>query len=177
MGVHFTRPGKLAKAGLLTTRALQSPTRQNPGRTFCVYLRAECEKSYTDYEEALRAGGTGRRDRDFVGERPSMLRQLAREKHAITFGDAISTGEAAEILGVHWTFPPRLAQDGHIVGRILINGRNARSRCWIFSRSSCAANRALAQRLQDEGKKKGRKRYPLSIKQQIDGPPPSSATP
>ena len=160
LGTHWTQPKKMAEKGLLTTRVLRSPIVKNPDRFFSVYSMDECEQDFADYDEAMRAGGTGKRERASVGERPSMLKRLAAVKHKITFGDAVSSGEASEILGVHWTFCTRLALAGKIIGRILINDRNRGGRCWIFSRASCEANVSLARRLEAAGTKKGRKRKP-----------------
>ncbi len=160
LGVHFTQPKRMAEKGLLTTRALLSPIVSDPERSFAIYSSKECDKDFADYEAAMKSGGTGKRARTSVDERPAMLKKLAACEQQIEFGDAISTGEAGEILAVHWTFPPRLAKAGKIVGRVLTNGRNNRSRCWIFSRASCEANVSIARRLEAAGKKKGRKRKP-----------------
>jgi hypothetical protein len=160
LGVHFTQPQRMAAKGLLTTRALLSPLMSNPERSFAIYSLSECNKDFAEYDAARKSGGTGKRPRTAADERPAMLKKLAAVEHPIAFGDAVSTGEAGKILGVHWTFPPRLAQGGKIVGRILTNGRNNRSRCWIFSRASCEQNASLARRLQANGTKKGRKRKP-----------------
>jgi hypothetical protein len=144
--------------GLLTSRTLASPVVSDPERVFTVYSLAECEADWEEYAEQLKHGGSGKRPRANVDLRPAMVKALAAIEHQIAFGDAVSTGEAAEILRCHWTWPTRLAAEGKIVGRILQNGRNARSRCWIFSRAACEANVSLARRLQNAGTKKGRPR-------------------
>ena len=158
LGVHWTTPARMVEKGLITSRTLSSPVVSDPERVFTVYSLAECEKDWEEYAEKLTQGGSGKRPRANSDLRPPMVKLLAAVENKILFGDAISTGEAAEIMGVHWTFPPRLAQQGKIVGRILINGRNNRSRCWIFSRASCESNVSTARRLQAAGKKKGRHR-------------------
>ena len=158
LGVHWTTPARMVAKGLLTTRTLASPVVSDPERVFTVYSLAECEADWEEYSEQLKHGGSGKRPRAGVDLRPPMVKALAALKHQIAFGDAISTGEAAEIMNVHWTFPPRMAQQGKIVARILANARNNRSRCWIFSRSACEANVSLARRLQTAGTKKGRHR-------------------
>jgi len=158
LGVHWTTPARMVEKGLLTTRTLASPVVSDPERVFTVYSMAECEADWEEYAEQLRQGGSGKRPRAGVDLRPPMVKALAAVEHQIAFGDAVSTGEAAEIMSVHWTFPPRMAQQGKIVGRILVNARNNRSRCWIFSRASCEANVSLARRLQAAGTKKGRHR-------------------
>jgi hypothetical protein len=161
MGVHWTTPKRMVEKGLLTARTLLSPVRSNPERVFQVYSLKECESDWTDYADMLqkRGGKTERRPRGFADLRPGMLKKLAKAE-PILFGDAISTGEAAKILGVHWTFPSRMAAQGKIVGRVLVNGRNRTSRVWIFSRASVEANAAATARLQASGKKKGRARNP-----------------
>lgn len=158
MGVHWTTPKRMADKGLITTRTLRSPVVSDPERVFTVYSLAECEKDWEDYAEQLKQGGSGKRPRAGGDLRPAMVKALATVEHPIEFGDAVSTGEAAEIMGVHWTFPPRMAQKGKIIGRVVVNARNNRSRCWIFSRASCEANVSTARRLQAAGKKKGRNR-------------------
>jgi len=158
LGVHWTTPSRMCAKGLLTSRTLASPVVSDPERVFTVYSLAECEADWEDYAEKLKQGGTGKRPRAGSDLRPPMLKLLAAVESPIAFGDAISTGDAAEIMGVHWTFPTRMAQQGKLVARILVNARNNRSRCWIFSRASCEANASLARRLQEAGKKKGRHR-------------------
>jgi hypothetical protein len=158
LGIHFTQPKRMADKGLLTIRQLHSPEVTDPERVFSVYSLDECQKDWDDYEEQLKHGGSGRRPRANVDDRPAMLKLLKALEHPIEFGDAVSTGEAAEILRCHWTWPSRLAAEGKIIGRILQNGRNARSRCWIFSRASCEANVSVTTRMEEAGTKKGRKR-------------------
>jgi len=158
LGVHFTVPRRMEQKGLLTTRQLHSPEVADPERVFSVYSFAECQKDWDDYEEQLKHGGSGRRPRANAEDRPAMLKLLKALEHPIEFGDAVSTGEAAEILRCHWTWPSRLAAEGKIIGRILQNGRHARSRCWIFSRASCESNVSITTRMEEAGKKKGRRR-------------------
>lgn len=158
LGVHWTQARRMADKGLLTVRVVKSPTRGNSDREFAIYSSAECEDDWQEYEERIRHGGTGKRPRTAAYLRPGMLKTLAAAAHDIAFGDAIGTYEAAEILGVHHSFPPRMAANGEIVGRLLTSHRGNRSALWIFSRASCEANAAKAGRLQALGKKKGRHR-------------------
>ena len=158
LGVHWTTPARMVGKGLLTSRTLASPVVSDPERVFTVYSLAECEADWEEYAEQLKHGGSGKRPRANVDLRPPMATALAALEHQIAFGDAVSTGEAAEIMSVHWTFPPRMAQQGKIAARILVNARTNRSRCWIFSRAACEANVSLARRLQSAGTKKGRHR-------------------
>lgn len=160
MGLHWTRPKRMADAGVLTVRTLLSPTRATPSRKFAVYSLRECDRDYEDYAEKLRQnrGKTTRRPRGHLDLRDQQMRLLRKVKQPIDFRDAIGTGEAAKILGVHWTFPARMAAAGRIVGRVLDNGRNARSRVWIFSRASCEQERKAALAMAATGKKVGRPR-------------------
>jgi len=87
-----------------------------------------------------------------------MVKAIAAIKQPIEFGDAISSGEAARILGVHWCFPSRLVSQEKIIGRVMANNRNNRSRVWVYSRSSCEANASTCRRLQEGGRKIGRNR-------------------
>jgi hypothetical protein len=152
----------MVEKGILTARTLKSPIASNPERVFQIYSFAECEADWEEYAEQLRerGGKTLRRPRSNADLRPGMRKKLAALEHQILFGDAISTGEAAEILAVHFTFPTRLAEAGKIIGRVLENGRNSGGRCWIFSRASCEANVSLTRRLEAAGQKKGRRRKP-----------------
>jgi hypothetical protein len=158
LGVHWTTPARMVAMGLLTSRTLSSPVISDPERVFTVYSLAECERDWEEYAEKIKQGGTGKRPRANVDLRASMVKALASVENKIAFGDAVSSGDAAEIMSVHWAFPPRMAQQGKIAARILANARNNRSRCWIFSRASCEANVSLARRLQAAGTKKGRHR-------------------
>lgn len=160
LGVHWTTPARMSQKGLLTARLLMSPTKPSSDRVFAVYSLAECEKDWADYEEKLVQGGTGKRPRGFADLRPAMVKALAKLPHQIAFGDAVSAAEAGKILGVHWTFVPRLANAGHIVGRVMRNDRNKAGRCWIFSRASCEANVSKIRRLEAAGLKRGRPRKP-----------------
>jgi hypothetical protein len=160
LGVHFTQPKRMADKGLLTARALKSPTDRDTGRVFAVYSLAECQRDYEDYEERLKSGEHTRRARTAVDERGAMIKKLAGEKQKIEFGDAIGAAEAGRILGVHFSFPVRMAQAGKIKGRCLHNSRpdTGGSALWIFSRASCEAEAAATKRIQEAGKKPGRPR-------------------
>lgn len=162
LGVHWTVPGQMVKKGLLTSRTLRSPVSDGDTRVFAVYSSRECLRDWEEYEE--RQKSLRRRPRAHADRRPEGLRHLKQIEHPIRFGDAIGVGEAAEILGVHWTFPPRMARAGKIIGRMVHNGRDGRAadRLWIFSRASCEANAAETKRLTASGKKKGRPRASLS---------------
>lgn len=159
LGVHWTTPARMAEKGLLTTRTLRSPLENDTDREFVVYSLHECMRDFAEYEEKLRSRGgkSDRRPRGFVDERATMLKYLATVE-PILFGDAISTGDAGEVLCTHWTFCARLAGQKRIKGRVLRNSRHQKSRVWVFSRASCEANAATAMRQQTAGTKKGRPR-------------------
>jgi hypothetical protein len=161
LGVHFTQPKRMADKGLLTARTLKSPRPGDSRRVFAVYSLAECQKDFEDYEERIRSGEHTRRARTAVDERGPMLKKLAAEEQQIEFGDAIGAAEAGKILGVHFSFPVRMAQAGKIRGRCLHNSRpdTGGSALWIFSRASCEAEASATKRIQDAGKKPGRKRH------------------
>jgi hypothetical protein len=145
----------MVERGLLTVRKLKSLSTAGVN-TFAIYSLAECDKDFLNYEESQTWNGG--RPRTRVDHRPAMLKKLAAEPHQILFADAIGTQEAADILGVHWTFPSRMARDGKIVGRMLHSDRGRSARLWIFSRASCEKNLREAKKLEAAGKKLGRKR-------------------
>lgn len=159
MGVHWTQAGVMARKGLLTTRVLRPPEKTAGIREIAVYSLAEAEADFQAYLDLREAGKAGR-PRVHLDEREEMLRHLRGIENPVLFGDAVGVADAAEIMGVHWTFPPRMAVKGDIVGRVLRSGRpdSGRDRLWIFSRSSCERNAAQAKRLQAAGKKPGRPR-------------------
>ena len=154
LGVHFTRPGKLADQGVLSSRVIAA----NDGRSFSVYSARECDENFLEYEERRGLGKAGRPRTAADGRGEALRRLAAKKKPCIDFGDAIGVGEAAKILGVFWTLVPRLAKDGKIVGRILWSERADRSRLWIFSRSSVEARASEVKRQEDAGTKVGRPR-------------------
>lgn len=155
LGVHFTKPRIMAEKGMLSSRMLLS----NESREFAVYSRRECERDYQDYREAMENGGSGRRARTAVHMRPIVHKVLADpERPQIEYEDAIGVYEAARILGVFPSFPPRLARAGHIAGRIVWSQRAGRSRLWIFSRRSCEKRAAAVRQSEAAGRKVGRPR-------------------
>ena len=164
-GVHWTQPAVMSKKGLITSRAIKSPTATGTDRVFSLYSLAEIDADFRDYEDA-QATRTRRRPRGYLDMRTPELKRLAALPVKIDFDDAIGTGEAAAILGCHWTWPPRLAQQGKIVGRVVHNGRTgtASDRLWIFSRESCERNAAEAKKLLHAGTKVGRPRRSLQKK-------------
>ena len=156
MGVHWTRPKKMADAGVISIRTICG----SEGREFAVYSARECDDNFSEYEQQAKTRkGTMRRPRTAVDLRPDAAERLAaKDRPRIDFDDAIGVSEAAEILGVFWTRVGRLVEEGRIIGRVLWSGRGGGSRLWIFSRKSCVAWAKEVRRLEASGHKKGRPR-------------------
>lgn len=153
MGLHFTRPRRMAEAGIISSTALGG----EEGRSFSVYSLRECDENFRDYEETI--GKSGGRPRTQVDSRHAVLRVLAdKDRPVIMMDDVIGTQEAAEILGVWHTLVPRLVKSGRIVGRLLWSERASASRLWIFSRKSCEACVAKMRKLEEKGISVGRPR-------------------
>lgn len=152
MGVHWSRPAKMAAKGEISSQVIGG----EDGREFAVYSLESCEGNYEDY---LAKRGLKRRPRTAIDLRQPMLQLLASKKRPrIAFGDAIGVNEAARILGVYWSLVPRLVLAGKVVGRILNSDRASSSRVWIISRKSCLRHAAEVAKLERAGKKRGRKR-------------------
>lgn len=165
MGVHFSIPQKLAARGRLSAHApADSAWSDAPTRSYAIYDGAECDRDYHEYEAkiASRGGKSDRRPRGWVHLRPDVLRHLKAVETPIAFDDAISTAEAAKILGVHVTFVPRMVSGGKIVGRRPWNPRSKTSKIWIISRRSCLANVRDKKRLMAAGGVTGRPRKKLA---------------
>lgn len=155
LGVHFTVPYRMAAAGKLVSHAHQSPT----GRQITFFDGAECDADYVDYCRLMEEGGTGKRPRTATADRPVVLKYLAAVKTPIQLSDAISTPEAAKILGMFPSYAIKLAEQGKVVARKLWSPRSRRGPCqWMFSRASCRANFAAAKAKHDAGKMQGRVR-------------------
>ncbi len=155
MGVHFATPARMAEKGLIACRAvpLSGGQKQAP-----IYDGRSCEENYLDYEEKLAEGGTGRRPRSHLDQRPEALKRLRAVKTPIAFADAITTAEAAGILSVHNSFIVRMIASGAIVGRRLWSPRGSQERIYIVSRQSCVKNAQEMRKIQATGKKSGRPR-------------------
>lgn len=153
MGLHFTRPRRMAAAGVIASKTLSG----EEGRSFSVYSLRECDENFRDYEEAI--GKSGGRPRTQIDSRHAVLRVLAdKDRPVIMMDDVVGTEEAATILGVWHTLVPRLAKRGRIVGRLLWSERAGVSRLWIFSRKSCEACVAKMRKLEEKGIRVGRPR-------------------
>lgn len=151
MGVHWSRPAKMAANGLLSCRIVG-----DKDKNYLVFSRLECEENYREYVENRT---TKRRPRAHEDMRGVVLDSLANAKRVrVAFGDAIGVSQAAELMGVYWTLVPRLIKEGKIAGRVLASGRSGSPRMWIVSRQSCEAHSAAISRLESAGKKRGRRR-------------------
>lgn len=165
MGVHFSIPQKLAARGKLSAHAPAiSAWSAAPSRSYAIYDGAECDRDFRQYEAlvASRGGKSERRPRGWLHLRPDVLRHLKAVKTPIAFEDAISTAEAAKILGVHVTFVPRMVEAGKIVGRRPWNPRSSAAKVWLISRRSCLANVRQKKALVAAGGVTGRPRKNLS---------------
>lgn len=155
MGVHWTRPRRMADAGLISAHKIAS----NGGVEFAVYSSRECEENFQDYqEEAKNKSGAGR-PRTALHLRADAIKALGgKDRPRIKFDDAIGVAEAAKILGVFWTRVIRIVEEGHIVGRVLWSKRGGDSRLWVLSRKSCIEWAKEIRRLEAAGAKRGRPR-------------------
>lgn len=161
MGVHFTRPYVLAKAGKLVSH---SPAGDS-GRRGSFFDGAECEANYRDYAEQVAIkGGTGKRARTNLQYRQQVLAHLKRCQYRIPLADAISAAEAAEIMGTHVTWVNRLANEQKLVARQLWSPRASQQPQWMVSRKSALVNLAAAKATYATGKMEGRVRDGLSKK-------------
>jgi hypothetical protein len=157
MGVHFTRAKRMYDAGLIDGRLLDPIWVEESPRAFVIYSAKSCDQNLKDHD----AGrfGKAKNPRAYMHLRKKVLERLAGEKTPILYDDAVGTGEAAKILGVHPTMAQRLAIQGKVVARVPWNTRNGRAgRVYIFSRKSCEKNRKEIAALESAGKKMGRPR-------------------
>lgn len=157
IGVHFTRIAKMAEAGTLKSRLLRSSSADIRIR---VYSFSDLCQNWDEYVYSVDKKLRSRRRRTNEDLREPMIRELAAMPAHIDFYDAVSVYEAAEILGVWYSYVPRLAAAGGVVGRRLINHRQTKSRAMIYSRKSCEENAELARRMADTPTK-GRSRHGL----------------
>ena len=158
LGVHWTRVPKMADAGVLTSRTLTS---SRGTKRIRVYSFENCQKNWQSYLDDLRSGDRGKRERSHADKRPGMLKALDAVEPHVDFYNAVGIYEAAEILGVWYTFLSRLVERGDVVGRKLISYREGATRAWIYSRRSCEGNVEIARRLSAQHIKAGRPRSGL----------------
>lgn len=157
LGVHFSTTRRMVEKGLIAARL--APLAGETGRTSGIYDGRSCEENYLDYEEKLAEGGSGKRPRAYLDLRPEALKRLRAVETPIAFGDAVTSGEAAEILSVHVSFITRMIAAGDIIGRRLWSPRGTTGeRIYIVSRQSCLDNVQAMRKIQAAGKKNGRPR-------------------
>lgn len=161
LGVHFTVPYRMAAKGRLVAHTHAS----SKGRQITFFDGSECDADWADYCDNMAAGGTGKRQRTATADRPKVLKYLAAVKAPIQLSDAISTPEAAKILGMYPSYAIRLAEGGKVVARKLWSPRSKRGPVqWMFSKASCKANFAAAKARHEAGKMPGRVRASLTKK-------------
>ena len=144
MGVHFTRPARMAAAGLIETVDILVGISVSGDRLAKLYSRLQAEENYREYVESK--SRVQRRPREYLDEREAVLKYLSTPgRKKIPLYDAIGTAEASKILSVSISWVSSLAITGDIVGRILWSGR-AENRTWIISKASCIENRLNIER-------------------------------
>lgn len=163
-GVHFTRVKRMASEGHLIYRPMDSAwtTREDgPTNEYLIYSLRDCNENYESYMAKQAFGGTGRRPRneECLARHDDMMHRLAGVE-PILYDDAISTAQAAAILGVHVTWVNSLVRDGKLKARVAFNERKGqgKSRVYIVSRRSCEENRAAVSAREKAGTKAGRTR-------------------
>lgn len=161
MGVHFTVPYRMALRGKLAAAHFESLGE----RRITFFDGREVEENWVEYCHDMAAGGTGKRPRDHTDHRQAVLAHLAAVTTRIALADAISTTEAAKILGMQRSYAVVLAKQGKVVGRQLWSARSNRGpNQWMFSRRSCLANVAAAKATFATGKAVGRLRDSIRLK-------------
>lgn len=162
-GTQWSRPAKLAKAGKLVYRPLESGWSLDRTNEYFLYSLRDCDQNYQDYMEAVEAGTLrGRRRADeCLAQREPMLARLRDAEH-ILYDDAIGTAEAAAIIGVHITLINRMVREGKLRARKAFNDRRGEGKgsVYIVSRRACEENRQKYAALEAAGAKTGSKRNP-----------------
>jgi hypothetical protein len=162
-GTQWSRPAKLAKAGKLVYRPLESGWSTEQTNEFFLYSLHDCEQNYRDYLDAVATGSLPgrRRSEQCIAQREPMLARL-REVEPILYDDAIGTSEAATILGIHITMVNRMVRDGKLRARKAFNDRHGEGKgsVYILSRRACEENRQKFAAMEASGTKTGLKRNP-----------------
>lgn len=168
MGLHWVMPRRMAEKGVISSQISTEPANTDePERFYAIYDAEECDQNYREYNEKVeaRGGKSDRRPRGWLHLRPEVVEHLRGVETPIAFDDAVTLGQAANILGVHHTLVPRMLREGKLVGRIAWNPRGkSTARVWIVSRKSCLANVKEIKALEAAGKKRGRPREKLKAK-------------
>lgn len=174
-GVHFTRIKRMAASGSLIYRPMDSAwttSDDGPVNEFLLYSLHDCLENYDEYVTRAAAGGHLRRPRaeENLAQHEPMMARLAKIE-PILYDDAISTAQAAAIMGTHVTFVNSLIRQGRIRARVAMNDRRGGGgRVYIVSRRSCEENRASALSREKSGTKPGRPRLPpVSSPRRVEG--------
>lgn len=161
LGVHFTRPGRMADAGLIISRPLGS-TRKDPSHRLAIYSEADCERDFAEYEERVRESGGKhyRRPRAWLHLREQALKRLAKVEERIEYADACSIAEAMEIMNLESTTQiTRLLVKGELIGRHPWNPRCKAATVWIVSRRSVEERRKRIVAAEKAGIKPGIRKF------------------
>ena len=164
LGVHWTRPRKMADKGLIESRRLGI---SRGDRSAQVYSLASCERDYREYEDRVAAHGGRheRRPRAWLHLRKGMQARLAKAKVHIDYDDACSTADAMRIMRLVSTSQiTRLIEAGEIVARKAHNPRQTAatgggSVLWIISRKSCEDRQRRIIAAEAAGKKTGIRKF------------------
>lgn len=165
MGVHFTQPVKMGKAEKIRMRELPTFWKDKPVHGPSIFSLRDCEKSFLEYMERLKAGGgkVRRQPRKSLENRTVVFDYLENQP-PILFSDAIGTSEAAEILQCHATYVLKLCQKNRVLNRkgwsrkVGAKSPN-RKRNYIISRKSIMQYLAEMQQLEAKGLKRGVLKY------------------
>lgn len=163
LGVHYTRPARMAASGLILSRPLAANIK-DPSHRAAIYSLRDCERDFAEYEERVAESGGKhyRRPRAWLHLRPQAQRRLAKESRQIEYGDACSIAEAMEIMRlVSTTQLTKLLNSGEIVGRRPWNPRSSGEKIWIVSRRSCEERRKRIIAEETAGTKTGRRKFVL----------------
>ncbi len=162
-GTQWGRPARLAKAGKLIYRPLESVWSDDRRNEVFLYSLHDCIENYQDYIASTSNGRPPGKPRaeECLAQHSLMMKRL-RDVEPILYDDAIGTAEAATILGVHITLVNRLIREGKIKARVPFNDRypDRVGGNYIVSRRSAEENQAKYSALESAGKKTGTKRTP-----------------
>ena len=136
LGVHFTRPARMAGKGEIVCRVLHQPADQIK-RDYLIYSLDDCQENLAAYLRRMGAdGSTTHRPRAYMHERKDALKWLAAAEPKIIYDDAIGSGDACRILDIHPSLVHRMCREGKLVFRQPWNPRSPSQRFFILSRRS-----------------------------------------
>lgn len=166
-GVHFTRIKRMAAAGALIYRPMDSAwttSDDGPQNEFLLYSLHDCLENYREYLAMAAAGEHKRRPRaeENLAQHEPMLAKLAAVE-PIIYDDAISTAQAASIMGCHVTYINSLIRRKKLRARVAMNDRRrSGGRVYIVSRRACEEMRAHSVTQERRGAKPGPRLGPPS---------------